>query len=262
MPLDSGGTVTAVVYKAVESRAGAALVLAHGAGAGQHSPFMTGFAKAFASLGLDAITFNFLLPNSGGGFPTAAPCSRRATGASWTPLDATWRAPADFSSSVASRWAGALRPRSPPPTRTCPSADSCCSGIRFIPRPAGRPARRTFARASARCSSFRAAATTSERRESSGPILARFPSTATLRVVAGGDRSYKVARASEQVQAAVFDDVQRAVVEWIQGVVRLSTLRRTSLRAEGQRPLPPGSSATEACVPPQQPLRLSGRQGL
>ena len=59
VPLASGGTVTALVYEAVAGRASAALVLAHGAGAGQRSPFMTGFAKALASLGVDAITFNF-----------------------------------------------------------------------------------------------------------------------------------------------------------------------------------------------------------
>src|SRR5947208_14129265 len=38
----------------------ATLVLAHGAGAGQQSPFMTGFARALAERGVDMLTFNFL----------------------------------------------------------------------------------------------------------------------------------------------------------------------------------------------------------
>ena len=52
-----------------------------------------------------------------------------------------------------------------------------------------------------------------------GPILASLSPPATLHVVAGGDHSFKVARASEQEQAAVFDDVQRTIVEWIQRVI-------------------------------------------
>src|SRR5436190_7755922 len=55
--LDGGGT-TALVYEA-DSPAGAALILGHGAGAGQLSPFMVQFAAALAALGIDAITFNF-----------------------------------------------------------------------------------------------------------------------------------------------------------------------------------------------------------
>jgi len=52
--------VTALLYSAAEPRIDAALVLAHGAGAGQHSTFMTSFATALAELGVDAITFNFV----------------------------------------------------------------------------------------------------------------------------------------------------------------------------------------------------------
>jgi predicted alpha/beta-hydrolase family hydrolase len=52
-----------------------------------------------------------------------------------------------------------------------------------------------------------------------GPILASLSPTATLHVVAGGDHSFKVARASKQEQAAVFDDVQRTIVEWMQRVI-------------------------------------------
>ena len=246
VPLESGGTVTALVYGAVERRPSAALVLAHGAGAGQQSPFMTGFATALASLGVDAITFNFPYTEQRRRLPDRRPvldaCYRSVVRDRCTPRG---RAPRDFSSSVASRWVAAWRPRSPRPTRICPSAGSCCSGIRFI-HPAVRPtcAPHTCPGSTARCFSSRAAATPSVRPPSSGPILASLSPTATLHVVAGANHSFKVPRASKQEQAAVFDDVQRTIVEWIQRSLRLPLQERTRLRAERQRPLPPGSRAT------------------
>ena len=52
---------SAFAYPAAdESAAHATLVLAHGAGAGQQSPFMTGFARALSERGVDVLTFNFL----------------------------------------------------------------------------------------------------------------------------------------------------------------------------------------------------------
>jgi predicted alpha/beta-hydrolase family hydrolase len=53
--------VTAVVYPvAPENRAGIALLLAHGAGGTQMSPFMVDYAKRLAERGIDVATFNFL----------------------------------------------------------------------------------------------------------------------------------------------------------------------------------------------------------
>jgi len=59
--VSEGERVTALAYRAVvESRLGATLVLAHGAGAGQTNGFMVRFASGLASRGLDVLTFNFL----------------------------------------------------------------------------------------------------------------------------------------------------------------------------------------------------------
>ncbi len=55
---DDGRATTARIYEG--SSAALTLVLAHGAGAGQHSTFMVEFAKELAALGLDIVTFNFL----------------------------------------------------------------------------------------------------------------------------------------------------------------------------------------------------------
>ena len=51
--------VTALVYEGVGEPARTALVLAHGAGAGQRHPFMVSFAESLAVLGIDVVTFNF-----------------------------------------------------------------------------------------------------------------------------------------------------------------------------------------------------------
>jgi hypothetical protein len=52
--------INAVLYAATGPiRVGALLVLAHGAGAGQASPFMSGYASELAGRGLDVVTFDF-----------------------------------------------------------------------------------------------------------------------------------------------------------------------------------------------------------
>jgi predicted alpha/beta-hydrolase family hydrolase len=60
VPVLPSAATTALVYRAQQDPVGAALILGHGAGAGQQSPWMVGFAQTLSSLGLDIITFNFL----------------------------------------------------------------------------------------------------------------------------------------------------------------------------------------------------------
>ncbi len=57
MPLENGATTAS--HYAPADPAGALLVLAHGAGAGQRHPFMVGVAAALAARGIDVVTFNF-----------------------------------------------------------------------------------------------------------------------------------------------------------------------------------------------------------
>ena len=73
MDVAASDQTTALVYTGEEPRIGAALILAHGAGAGQHSPFMAGFANALAALGADLITFNFLYTERKRRLPDRAP---------------------------------------------------------------------------------------------------------------------------------------------------------------------------------------------
>jgi predicted alpha/beta-hydrolase family hydrolase len=56
--LEGGGETPALRYAAQDPRA-PVLVLAHGAGAGQRSPFMTAFCDAMQTRGVTAVTFDF-----------------------------------------------------------------------------------------------------------------------------------------------------------------------------------------------------------
>ncbi len=68
------GSVTALLYPAAKKgRAGITLILGHGAGAGQSSPFMRLFASGLAERGLDSLTFNFLYMEQGRHVPDKNP---------------------------------------------------------------------------------------------------------------------------------------------------------------------------------------------
>src|SRR3954465_5921839 len=71
--LETGASTTALVYRAEPAAANAALILGHGAGAGQRSAFMVDFAHALSLLGIDVVTFNFLYTEQGRRIPDRAP---------------------------------------------------------------------------------------------------------------------------------------------------------------------------------------------
>ena len=63
VPLQASAATTALVYPAADDAATTprnALILGHGAGAGQRSTFMVDFARGLSALGIDVVTFNFL----------------------------------------------------------------------------------------------------------------------------------------------------------------------------------------------------------
>ncbi len=74
VPLGGADAVTALAYTdQTDTRVEATLVLGHGAGAGQTSPFMVSFAAGLAARGLDVITFNFLYTEQGRRAPDRGP---------------------------------------------------------------------------------------------------------------------------------------------------------------------------------------------
>jgi len=71
--LASDERVSALLYPAGKPHRGeVTLILAHGAGAGQTSDFMTSFAATLAARGLNVVTFNFLYMEQGRRVPDAS----------------------------------------------------------------------------------------------------------------------------------------------------------------------------------------------
>ena len=59
--IGEGMRTSALAYRSVDgTRMDVTSILAHGAGAGQASAFMTGFAQGLSERGIDVLTFNFL----------------------------------------------------------------------------------------------------------------------------------------------------------------------------------------------------------
>lgn len=72
--LNERDSVTALLYLAPrKNRTGTTVLLGHGAGANQSSPFMRLFAGGLAERGLDAMTFNFLYMEQGRRVPDPNP---------------------------------------------------------------------------------------------------------------------------------------------------------------------------------------------
>jgi len=68
------------IYRSA-TRAGRLLVLAHGAGAGQHHPFMTAIATRLAARGIDVVTFDFDYMRDRRKVPDRAPLLEQCFGA-------------------------------------------------------------------------------------------------------------------------------------------------------------------------------------
>jgi uncharacterized protein len=216
--IDRDAQVTALVYRAAEPPLDAALILAHGAGAGQHSTFMTSFATAFAELGLQTITFNFLYTEQGRRVPDRRPaleaCYAAVIQAVKSELD---RRMALFigGKSMGGRIATHL------------AADDLAESPRGLVllgyplHPPGRPHERRDAHLpNVRCPMLFVQGS----RDTFGtptelePVLATLRAPATLHVIEGGDHSFKVAKGGPR-QAQVLLEMQQAVVKWLRGVI-------------------------------------------
>ena len=209
--------VTALVYGAAEPRLDAALILAHCAGAGQHSTFMASFATAFAELGVDAITFNFLYTEQRRRIPDRRPALEACYAAviqtvkSELGTNALFIGGKSMGGRIATHVAAAGLVEAP-------------RGIVLLGyplHPPGRPDERRDAHLpDVRCPMLFVQGS----RDSFGtpaelePVLASLSSPATLHLVDGGDHSFKVTRGGQQ-QAQVFLDMQRAVVKWMRGII-------------------------------------------
>jgi len=216
----TGAGTTALVYHA-EQPAHAALILGHGAGAGQHSPFMVAFSTALSQLGLDIVTFNFLYTEQQRRLPDRAPlleaCYRAVIDVSRAQLASARRALFIGGKSMGGRMATHVA-----------AADAALpvAGLVLLGYPLHPPGQPQKLRDAHLPSVRRPMLFVQGSRDTFGtpeelaPVLARMAPPPTLHVIAGGDHSFKVGGSKKDPgrQAAVDAGIQRTIAAWIAAI--------------------------------------------
>lgn len=196
----------------------ASLILAHGAGAGQRSAFMVAFARGIAALGVDVITFDFPYITAKRRIPDRGPV-----------LDACYRAAIEtvrkeIESARQCLFIGGKSMGGRIATQVAAADHGLpVAGLVLLGYPLHPPGRPTVLRGAHLPAVARPMLFVQGSRDNFGtpseltPILAGLSPPPTLHVVPGGDHSLKVSR-DPQVQATVYDDVQRTIVRWIRSI--------------------------------------------
>jgi predicted alpha/beta-hydrolase family hydrolase len=213
--------VTATHYHAATPRLGASLVFAHGAGAGQHSPFIVGFARATAAFGIDLITFDFPYMEQRRRVPDRPPVLEACYAALVEQVRARTESARAFLFIGGKSMGGRIATQLAASTPDLPVAGLVVLGYPL--HPPGQPQKRRDAHLPL---VRRPMLVVQGSRDSFGgadelrPVLQALSPPATLHIVEGGDHSFKVARAGAEGQAAIHDQVRRTVADWIAAVTR------------------------------------------
>jgi uncharacterized protein len=219
--LETSAATTALVYPASDPGVGATLILGHGAGAGQHSGFMMSTSRALAALGLDVVTFNFLYTEQRRHIPDRAPV-----------LEACYRSVIEtvrreVNSARSWMFIGGKSMGGRIATQVAASdSELPVAGVVLLGYPLHPPGRPDQRRDKHLPSVGRPMLFVQGSRDGFGtpaelsPVLTALDPKATLHIVDGGDHSFKLSRHDTVKQKAVFEDVERTIVEWMNGVMR------------------------------------------
>ena len=221
IPLGTGAGVTALVYPSEKPDALATLILAHGAGAGQRSPFLVTFAHALASRGLDTVTFNFPYTEQHRRVPDRRPtldaCYVAVVGYISQHLGSAPTALLIGGKSMGGRIATHIAAADP----NLPVAGLVLLGYPL--HPPGKPTERRDAHLG---DVGRPMLIVQGSRDTFGTplefesLLGTLSPKPTMHVVEGGDHSFKVGRGGKAAQEGVHEDTQRTIVGWIETVIR------------------------------------------
>lgn len=210
------GAVTALAYPSDTPHAGASLILAHGAGAGQRSPFMVAFARAMATHGIDAVTFNFPYTEQGRKIPDRRPV-----------LEACYLAVIDavrrhLASARQRLFIGGKSMGGRMATHVAAANhDLNVAGLVLLGYPLHAPGRPDQTRDAHFVEIRRPMLIVQGSRDTFGtpaelqPALNRLSPRAVLQVVEGGDHSFKVSKGGAPAQQAAIENVYKTVAEWI-----------------------------------------------
>ncbi len=215
----TGARTTALVYAAGgadHTAVGAALVLGHGAGAGQQSPFMVEFADALADLGLDVITFNFLYTEQRRRIPDRGPvledCYGAVIRAVRENVDTARRTLFIGGKSMGGRIATQVA-----------AADAALpvAGLVLLGYPLHPPGQPRKLRDAHLPSVRRPMLFVQGTRDTFGtpdelaPILMRLSPVPSVYAVDSGDHSFKLQRRDPARQAELHRSIQHAILSWI-----------------------------------------------
>ena len=219
--LGTGVDVTALVYASEKPAAGATLILAHGAGAGQRSPFLVSFARALAARGLEIVTFNFPYTEQHRRVPDRRPV-----------LDACYAAVIDavrqhVASARAALFIGGKSMGGRIATHVA-AADPALpvAGLVLLGYPLHPPGRPSERRDAHLAGVRRPMLIIQGSRDTFGmpaefaPLMSALLPAPTMHIVEAGDHSFKIGRGGKAAQENVHDDVQRTIVDWIAEVRR------------------------------------------
>jgi predicted alpha/beta-hydrolase family hydrolase len=208
------GATTALVYSS-GTPGSAVLILGHGAGAGQHSAFMTDAARGLAGHGLDIVTFNFLYTEQGRRIPDR----KLVLMLCYRAVIETIRARVGLErhlfiggKSMGGRIATEVAAADP---------GLSIAGLVLLGYPLHPPGRPDQMREGHLPSIARPMLFVQGSRDAFGlpteiaAVAQRLSPPPTCHVVAGGDHSFKIAKRNPAAQAAVDEDVRRVIVAWV-----------------------------------------------
>ena len=213
--LETGAT-TALVYPAQGQTIDRTLIVAHGAGAGQQSAFIVGFAHAIAALGANVVTFNFLYTEQKRRIPDRAPVLEACYNAVIAAVREHVIGSADplfiGGKSMGGRIATQVAAADP---------DLAIDGLVLLGYPLHPPGKPDQLRDKHLPLVRRPMLFVQGSRDAFGtpvelePILAALKPRPVLHVVSGGDHSFKVPSRGRDTQGEVFADVQGRVASWM-----------------------------------------------
>lgn len=232
LPGDPETTVSGALYPADGGEAmNALLVLAHGAGAGQFSPFMRSYAAALAARGVAVATFNFPYMAAGRKLPDRAPVLEDAFRNAVRGAVAHRHVGAGHLFIGGKSMGGRIATHLGASLSSWPADAPSLAGIVVFGYPLAPPGGR---RSGDRVSHLRKLGVPTlivqgTRDAFGGPdevatAVAESDAAVTSRIevlrVEGGDHSFAVLKSSGRDQAAVHQEIQGAVIEWMVRVLK------------------------------------------
>ena len=201
-------------YKAKDPYA--ALVLAHGAGAGQKSAWMVKAAQALAERGITVATFDFPYMQAGKSVPDRAPVLEESWRAAFAEATAAKAVPSNRSRGV---FIGGKSMGGRIATHIAAQGVEGIAGVVLLGyplHPPGQPAKRRDAHLPQIKEPLLFIQGSADTFGTGDEIRSLLPTmqNATLHLIDGGDHSFKVRGGAAKV-AAAFDEAIATVAEWI-----------------------------------------------